>query len=206
MSVDDRPQGAVDARDPVDAQDPVDVCEVRVTAAEVVARPGSDGEHRLQERHGTTTRATTFYANQVREHLLPTMVEFVQQMDMVFVATTGAGRCHSTVHTGAPGFLHVLGPARLALPDRRHRQVAADVDDNAHVGLLMVDFEAARIGLHVNGAARVLDDAAARAEAPSLPGHPTPGTDAVWVLVEVEEAYIHCRKHIPTMATLHRGG
>ena len=60
--------------------------------------------------------------------------------------------------------------------------------------------------MHVNGAARVLDDAAARGEAPSLPGHPTPGPDDRWVLVEVEEAYIHCRKHIPTMATLHRGG
>ena len=188
MSVDDRPLAADDLEDLLDAP--------------VV--PGSDGEHRLQEFHGTTARAHTFYANQVRDQLLPTMVDFVQRMEMVFVATSASGRCRSTVSTGTPGFLHVLDASRLALPERRQGPAATDVAENPHVGLLMVDFEAARIGLHVNGAARVLDDTAARAEVASLPEHPSPGDDAAWILVDVEEAFIHCRKHIPTMTTLRR--
>ena len=191
MSVDDRPRAAIDLEDPPDAPAPPPT-------------PGSDGEHRLQEIHGTSARARSFYTNQVRDHLLPTMTEFLRHTEMIFVATAASGRCRSTVSTGSPGFVHVVDASRLALPERRQGPAAGDVAENPHVGLLVVDFETARIGLHVNGAARVLDDDAARAEVPSLPEHPSPGDDAAWVLVDVEEAFIHCRKHIPTMTTLRR--
>ena len=45
----------------------------------------------------------------------------------------------------------------------------------------------------------------ARAEHPELPRETAPGRRAdVWVEVTVEEAYIHCRKHIPRMVPVDR--
>ena len=50
------------------------------------------------------------------------------------------------------------------------------------------------------GSLRVVDDEVLRAEHPSLPQESVPGRRAdLWVEVTVEEAYVHCRKHIPRM-------
>lgn len=170
-------------------------------------RPGSTAEHALQQRLGTAARADRFYADQVCDHLLPTMDEFVARMSMVFVASSDAdGACDSSVRVGPPGFVAVLDPGHLAWPEHagdastaRRANVAA----NPHVGLLMVDFVEDLIGLHVNGRATVCPDAALRAEHPQLPAEPVPGRAVeAWVVVEVEEAYIHCRKHIPRMRSV----
>ena len=57
-------------------------------------RPGSAGEHALQCAYGSGERADRFYADQVRDRLLPAMREFVERMEMVVVATAdGAGEC-----------------------------------------------------------------------------------------------------------------
>jgi hypothetical protein len=84
----------------------------------------------------------------------------------------------------------------------------SNIRDNPHVALLFVDFERAKIGLHVNGRAWV------RSNDQMLPdpcGTPLIQADVAvrggrhpecWVLVEVEEAYIHCSKHIPLMRVL----
>ena len=168
-------------------------------------RPGSAAEHALQERLGTVARADRFYADQVRDRLLPSMVEFVERMTMVFVSTSGeGGECDAAVRGGPPGFVAVLDDGRLALPDDGRRTGAAsrvNVRANPHVGLLMVDFVRDRIGLHVNGRATLVDDADLRAAHPDLPTGRAPGVPTLtWLVVEVEEAYIHCRKHIPRLA------
>ena len=49
-------------------------------------------------------------------------------------------------------------------------------------------------------AARIVEDQALRSELPDLPDASLPGrTPQRWVIVNVDEAYIHCRKHIPQM-------
>ena len=46
----------------------------------------------------------------------------------------------------------------------------------------------------------LVEDEELRGEHPDLPVETVPGRRAsVWVEVTVEEAYIHCRKHIPRM-------
>ncbi len=167
-------------------------------------RPGSAGEHALQERLGTTARADRFYDDQVRDHLLPSMIEFVGRMSMMFVATAdGHGECDSSLRAGPEGFLAVLDDRHVAYPEYRGNGVMAslgNIAENPHVGLLMIDFVEDLIGLHVNGTARVVDDADLRVEHPELPTDPVPGRRAqLWVVVAVEEAYIHCRKHIPRL-------
>lgn len=179
--------------------------EPRRAEAEVpAAAPGSEGEHRLQGEFGSTQRAGKFYDDQVRDRLLPRMVEFVGRMEMAFVATSdGHGECDSSLRAGPPGFLRVLDDRTLAYPEYRGNGVFAslgNIAENGHVGILMVDFVESLIGLHVNGRARIVDDQEFRSRHPEHAADEVPGRRAErWVVVEVEEAYIHCRKHIPRM-------
>lgn len=170
----------------------------------MTGRPGSAGEHELQCAYGTQDRADRFYAEQVRDRLLPTMEEFVRRMEMVFVATSDAsGECDVSFRAGPPGFVQVLDDRTLAYPEYRGNGVHAslgNIAENAHVGLMMIDFEQDRIGLHVNGGARIVADDDLRAAHPELSHDPARGRQAErWVVVDVEEAYVHCRKHIPQM-------
>ncbi|MCW0213529.1 MAG: pyridoxamine 5'-phosphate oxidase family protein [Pseudonocardia sp.] len=166
--------------------------------------PGSAGERALQKEFGTTERADRFYADQMRDRLLPRMIEFLQRAEMIFIATADAnGECDSSLRAGPPGFVRVLDECTIAYPEYRGNGVHAslgNIAENPHIGLFTADFERDLIGLHVNGGATVVEDADLRGR------HPEIGTDADegrraerWVVVDVHEAYIHCRKHIPRM-------
>jgi len=166
---------------------------------------GSAGEHLLQEELGTADRAGNFYRDQVLDHLNGRMQEFVSRQEMVFVATADShGECDCSFRAGPPGFVRVYGESTLTYPDYRGNGVMASLGncrENPHIGLLFLDFGADRIGLHVNGTARVVLDEAMRELHPELPVDSVPGRRAkVWVEVTVEEAYIHCSKHIPRMS------
>ncbi|WP_189304199.1 pyridoxamine 5'-phosphate oxidase family protein [Streptomyces albospinus] len=156
----------------------------------------------MQQRLGTTERADRFYKDQVLNHLNGRMREFVARQEMFFLATADRhGECDSTFRAGPPGFVQVLGERLLAYPEYRGNGVMASVgniSENPRLGILMIDFTRDRIGLHVNGRARVVLDEEMRSAHPELPIDPVPGRRAqLWVAVEVEEAYIHCAKHIP---------
>lgn len=192
---------------------PVTVEPVTVEPIDPPARnaqcPGSAGEHLLQDAYGTADRARRFYRDQMLDHLNEKMIAFIGRMEMAFIGTADArGECDTSFRAGPPGFLHVLDSRRVAYPEYRGNGVLAslgNISENPHVALLMVDFTEALIGLHVNGRARVLDDAVLRAERPDLPSTVERGrTPERWVVVHVEEAYIHCRKHIPRLVPVAR--
>ena len=171
-------------------------------------RPGSAGEHLLQCAYGTQERAERFYTDQVRDRLLPSMVEFIRRMEMLFVSTSdGHGECDASLRAGPPGFIHVLDARTIAYPEYRGNGVHAslgNISENGHVGLLMVDFIRDLIGLHVNGTARIVEDADFHAEFPEARLDLSRGRRTErWVVVDVDEAYIHCRKHIPRMERVH---
>jgi len=171
--------------------------------------PGSAGEHLLQSAYGTQDKATRFYRDQVLDHLNDQMIEFVGRMEMAFIGTADAGgECDSTLRAGPPGFLHVLDERRIAYPEYRGNGVLAslgNISENPHVGMLMIDFTEDLIGLHVNGRARIVEDTDLRAEWASLPREIERGrAPERWVVVHVEEAYVHCRKHIPRMQPVPR--
>ncbi|UZJ30421.1 pyridoxamine 5'-phosphate oxidase family protein [Streptomyces endophytica] len=156
----------------------------------------------MQQRLGTTERADRFYRDQVLDHLNARMREFVGRQEMFFLSTADRhGECDATFRAGPPGFVQVLDARTLAYPEYRGNGVMAsigNISENPRLGILMVDFTRDRIGLHVNGRARVVMDEEMRAGHPALPVDPVPGRRAqLWVVVEVEEAYIHCAKHIP---------
>ena len=162
------------------------------------------GERMLQEQWDTRERADQFYRLQVLDHLNARMREFIGAQEWMFLATSDAsGACDSTLRAGPPGFVAVLDEHRLAWPEYRGNGVMAsrgNLIENPHVGLLFIDFVRDQIGLHVNGRARLVDDADLRADYPQLPVDLVPGRrPEQWVAAEVEEAYIHCSKHVPRL-------
>ena len=172
---------------------------------------GSDGERTLQRRYGSQARAQHFYEKQLLDHLNEAMREFVARQEMMFLATADArGECDNSFRAGPPGFVRTLGPDRLTWPEYRGNGVMAslgNIAENGHVGLLFVDFFDDGVGLHVNGSARIVEDAEMRAAYRNLPVDPVRGRRAErWVLTRVHEAYIHCSKFIPRLVKRSPGG
>src|SRR5215831_8806968 len=103
-------------------------------------RPGSQGEHILQERYGTGERAGQFYDNQFSDQLTPKMIEFIGRMEMAFIATSdAAGECDCSFRAGTAGFLRVLDERTVAYPEFRGNGVMAslgNVLENPHIGIL----------------------------------------------------------------------
>ena len=174
-------------------------------------RPGSAGEHELQNKLGTTKRANAFYDNQVLDHLTPLMREFIERMTMAFLATSDAhGECDSSFRAGPPGFVRVIDEKTVMWPEYKGNGVMAsmgNISENGNVGLLFVDFFETAVGLHVNGTATIVENAAVEAFAGLFERLPfataqvhsedVKKTPERWVVVSIDEAYIHCSKHIP---------
>ncbi|MEV4925447.1 pyridoxamine 5'-phosphate oxidase family protein [Streptomyces roseoverticillatus] len=166
--------------------------------------PGAPHEYEMQQHYGTRARAERFYRDQVLDHLNAGMREFVARQEMLFVATSDRlGECDATFRAGPPGFVLVVDEHRLAWPEYRGNGVMASLANlgkNPHAGLLFIDFTESLIGLHVNGRAQILTDEAMRDGLASVPEVTVPGQlPQQWVLLNVEEAYIHCAKHIPRL-------
>jgi uncharacterized protein len=184
---------------------------------------GSAGERALQDALGTQDRAARFYQDQVSDLLTPRMQAFIGRMEMAWIATAdSAGHCDCSFRSGPPGFVRVLSEHALAYPDYRGNGVMAssgNLLENPHIGMWFGDFDQEMIGLHVNGRAAVLMPEEVRAANLEFaePGHPG-RRPTHWVAVSVEEAYVHCRKHLPrlvrqpltrhwgTDSRLHKGG
>lgn len=172
------------------------------TSTESLPTP-SPHEQAIEKQQGSETRAQAFYEHQVVNQLNDRMQAFVQQMDLMFIATAdAAGHCDSSVRAGPPGFVRVLDAHRLVYPEYRGNGVMASLANmqaNPHISLLFIDFADSAIGLHVNGRAYLAGPGDSSWPQSTLND---PAAE-LWVVVTVEEAYIHCSKHIPRM-TRHR--
>ncbi len=173
-------------------------------------RPGSAGEHALQEAHGSSERADRFYREQMSDHLNTRMREFIARMEMVFVATADSGgECDATFRAGPAGFVRVLDPRTIAWPELRGNGVmasAGNLTENPHVGLLFMDFVQDLVGLHVNGATALLssDEFLDRYPDQEISDDAPGRRPERWVVVHIAEAYIHCSKHVPRMMPVPR--
>ena len=61
---------------------------------------------------------------------------------------------------GTPSFVKVLDERTIAYPEFRGNGVMSsmgNISENPHVGLMFIDFGKDRIGLHVNGSARIVE-------------------------------------------------
>ncbi len=182
-------------------------------------KPGSKGEHNLQKKFEAEKRASAFYNSQLLNQLNPEMCRFIVEQEMVFISTSDSkGECDASFRAGHAGFVEVLDEKTLLFPEYRGNGVLAsmgNIAENPHIGMVFVDFYRSSIGLHVNGNAEILSNEELEAshdlsekikQALTNSGSRKP---IAWIKVEVEEAYIHCSKHIPLMKkrdkTIHWG-
>ena len=111
---------------------------------------------------------------------------------------------HSVLHR--PGRPSIQGEVheQPGYRAREHRSLG-NILENRHVGMLFVDFFDSTVGLHVNGEAHTsppdqlppqLAERLAENESQNAP------IVEAWVIVTVEEAYIHCSKHVPRLEKL----
>ena len=172
-------------------------------------KPGSKGEHNLQKKFETEKRAFAFYNAQLLQHLNPEMQQFISEQEMVFISTSDAkGECDASFRAGDTGFVLVLDKKTLLFPEYRGNGVLAsmgNISENPHIGMFFIDFYQNSIGLHVNGKAEILSNEELTADldlsrkikmSSKKLGSRKPIS---WIKVDVEEAYIHCSKHIPLM-------
>ena len=170
-------------------------------------KPGSKGEHNLQKEFETEKRALAFYNSQLLNHLNPKMQQFISEQEMVFISTSDAkGECDASFRAGDTGFVIVLDKKTLLFPEYRGNGVLAsmgNISENPHIGMFFIDFYQNSIGLHVNGKAGILSNEDLRADIDLSRKMSSKKLGArkpiSWIKVDVEEAYIHCSKHIPLM-------
>ena len=181
-----------------------DICKKSET--KLAMHEGTVGEQQVQATQGSRERAKRFYDRQMREDLSSVMVKLIAEQEMVFVATADAdGNCDCSPRFGTPGFVITLDEKTLAYPEYRGNGVFAslgNIIENPHIGLVFVDFFRTTVGLHVNGTA-------ALHPTDKLPialstyieeeGHKVDSKVEQWVVITVDEAYIHCAKHVPRM-------
>lgn len=165
----------------------------------------SQGERVLQEKFSTKKRADAFYNNQMIDYLNDHMIQFIQRMQFLFISTSdGSGHCDSSFKAGDTGFVYVIDEKTLMYPEYRGNGVMAslgNIVENPHAGLLFMDFSQDQIGLHVNGRAKIVENEQLhtlikQTEIDKLNQFHNNRAER-FVVIEVDEAYIHCSKHIP---------
>ena len=167
---------------------------------------GTPGERKIQARLESQVRAQRFYERQMRDRLSEKMVELIRRQEMMFLATSDEhGNCDCSPRFGKAGFVLVLDDKTLAYPEFRGNGVFAslgNIAENPHVGLVFVDFFDSTVGLHVNGTAYVSSSTELPPTLASYLDRKSPPLDSAvecWVVITVDEAYIHCSKHVPLL-------
>ena len=167
---------------------------------------GTKGEKDIQKQQGSTDRAKNFYKRQMQNHLNEKMIELISKQEMVFIATSDAeGNCDCSPRFGKPGFISVLDNRTLAYPEYRGNGVFASLGnilENPHIGMVFVDFFDTTVGLHVNGRANSYLLAELPSDFSSLMEKRSQNDTVFverWVIIEIDEAYIHCSKHVPKL-------
>lgn len=167
---------------------------------------GTIGEKKVQELQQSRARAKNFYKRQMQDRLSVKMADLIRRQEMVFVATADAkGNCDCSPRFGTSGFVIVLDDKTLAYPEYRGNGVFAslgNIVENPHIGLVFLDFFHTTVGLHVNGMAANYGNQELPLILSSYLEKECPTVDArveQWVVITIDEAYIHCSKHVPRL-------
>jgi len=153
----------------------------------------SDSHRRLQREFDTERLADRIEQRLFREFVTADDKAFIERLDMFFLATAdAAGRPNCSYKGGVPGFVRVLDPQTLCFPNYDGNGMYISMGntlENAHVGLLFIDFENQK-RLRVNGLARINKDAEAM--------RPYPEAQFV-VAVSVRQVFPNCPRYIHKM-------
>ncbi len=122
-----------------------------------------EGARELQDRFETHRLADNLGSRRVRPVFREEDREFIERMDMFFLATADAqGQPQCNYRGGDPGFVRVLDEHTLAFPNYDGNGMYLSMGNllvNPQVGMLFIDFLAERPGrLRVDGVASIDED------------------------------------------------
>jgi uncharacterized protein len=197
------------------------MCDKFTTNIDSKKFPGSEGEHLLQEKYQTSDRAIRFYKNQVFDKLNANMRKFIRQTDPCFVSTWGRSGLGCNIHLNEDNS-YIINSTTLVVRANNY-DTLRNVETNPNITLYYINFLDKRVGLHVNGKARIVSGSeivkssrypgqnSYRLSGETIPysyglsGKTIPleliikarlNIDRYWFIITTEECYIHCSKHI----------
>jgi hypothetical protein len=158
----------------------------------------TDSHRRLQQEFDTQRLADRIEERLLRDHITSDDRTFIERMDMFFLATAdAAGRPNCSYKGGDPGFVRVLDQRTLAFPNYDGNGMylsMGNAAENAHIGMLFVDFENQK-RLRVNGTALIVP---VEAFEPAFP-------EAQFVVqVAVREVFPNCPRYIHKLQLVER--
>ena len=158
----------------------------------------SDSHRRLQQQFDTERLADRIEERLLREEITADDRAFIERMDMFFLATADAtGRPNCSYKGGDPGFVRVLDEHTLAFPNYDGNGMYLSMGNaaqNAHVGLLFIDFTNQK-RLRVNGTALIVPPEAFE---PAFP-------EAQFVVqVTVRQVFPNCPRYIHKLQLMER--
>jgi len=156
------------------------------------------GSREVQDRFDTRRLADAITARTVHDFISPNDRDFIEHMDMFFIATQGAnGGLDCSYKGGEPGFVKVIDAKTLAFPNydgNGQYLTAGNIVETGKVGMLFIDFEN-QWRMRLNGTASIDFDDPLRSEWP----------EAQFVVrVRAEEVFPNCPRYIHRMETVER--
>jgi uncharacterized protein len=157
-----------------------------------------ESHRRLQREFDTERLADRIEERLLRDHIAGDDRAFIERMEMFFLATADrTGRPNCSYKGGDPGFVRVIDPHTIVFPNYDGNGMYLSMGnalENAHVGLLFIDFENQK-RLRINGSARIVPAASIE------PLYP----EAQFVVqVAVREVFPNCPRYIHKMRTVER--
>lgn len=157
-----------------------------------------ESQRRLQQQFDTERIADRIEERLFREHITSEDRDFIQRMDMFFLATAdSAGRPNCSYKGGDPGFVRVLDEQTLVFPNYDGNGMylsMGNASENPHVGLLFIDFEKPK-RLRVNGTAQIVSAASVQPPYPEA---------QFLVRVTVRQVFPNCPRYIHKMQVVER--
>jgi uncharacterized protein len=152
-----------------------------------------DSHRELQRRFDTERLADRIEERLFREKITDDDRAFIERMDMFFLATAdAAGRPNCSYKGGDPGFVRVLDESTIVFPNYDGNGMylsMGNATENAHVGLLFIDFENQK-RLRLNGVATI--------DSP-LSVSPPYAESQFLVTVSVRQIFPNCPRYIHKM-------
>ena len=140
-------------------------------------------------------------ATKVKDHLEPYVQAFIEHAPFAVLATSNAsGDCDASPRGGLPGFVKVLDPRTLLVPDiggNRLFHSYQNLEGNPKVGMLFM-IPGTDVTARVNGRVEVVERDAllARGVAPELAMQDANSNLVQGFLLHVDEAYFHCPRSL----------
>jgi predicted pyridoxine 5'-phosphate oxidase superfamily flavin-nucleotide-binding protein len=157
-----------------------------------------DSHRQLQRKFDTERLADRIEERLCRDHITADDRSFIERLDMFFLATAdAAGRPNCSYKGGDPGFVRVLDERSLVFPNFDGNGMflsMGNASENAHVGMLFIDFENQK-RLRLNGSARIVPTDSISPRYPEA---------QFLVQVSVREVFPNCPRYIHKLQLVER--